>query len=212
MSGKKSSYAIGWLFFGANSDQRMDLYLCGQAATRMMGVFSTCWTLILKGNIELSIVMSIILIICSSIFDSEWLFYVAEQLFNPNTSVDEEHIDFSWYYIGWAICTTIVPFLIGIFAQNLCSRLKKSAQIFIRRAIYSYILINVVIMTAYTVTKWLRDEHSLQVSEMKICDDRNSFNNQHQYSFRAVPFVGALFADSTIFDRIPFGDVASTKL
>lgn len=126
--------------------------------------------MILKGNVELSIVMSIILIICNSIIDSEWLFYVAEQLFNPNISMEEQEIELSLYYIGWAICTTIVPFLIGIFTQKICLRLKKPAQIFIRRAIYSYILINVIIMTVYTVAKWLQAEHSLKVNK-KVCDD-----------------------------------------
>lgn len=188
----------------------MALYLSGTAATRMMGVFSTCWTMILKGNIELSIVMSIILIICSSIIDSEWLFYTAEQLFNPNNTMEEQGIDLSWYYIGWAICTTIVPFLIGIFAQNICLRLKKPARIFIRRAIYSYILINVIIMTVYTVAKWLQAEHSLRVNELQI---RNVFffETSNQCSFLVVPCAGVLFANPTIFNWIPFGNATSTK-
>lgn len=164
---KKSSYAIGWAFFGANSEQRLALYLSGTASTRLMGVFSTCWTMIVNGNIELSIVMSIVIIICNSIIDAEWIFYVAEQLFNPNTSMKSEGIDLSFYYIAWAICTTIIPFLIGIFAQHLCLRLKKPAQIFIRRAILSYILINLVIMTVYSVAKWLYTEHTVKVNKKK---------------------------------------------
>lgn len=172
---KKSSYAIGWAFFGANSEQRLALYLSGTASTRLMGVFSTCWTMILNGNIELSIVMSIVIIICNSIIDAEWIFFVAEQLFNPNNSMDNQDIDLSLYYIGWAICTTIVPFLIGIFTQKICLRLKKPAQSFIRRAILSYILINVVIMTVYTVAKWLHTEHSLKVNEIKFGIDQKKF-------------------------------------
>lgn len=128
-----------------------------------MGVFSTCWAMVLYANVELSIVISIVVIICSSIIDAEFLFYLAEQLFNPNGSMDKQSIDIDVYYIGWAICTTIVPFLIGIFTQMICLRLKKPAQIFIRRAIASYILINVVIMTVYTMAKWIQTEHSLKV-------------------------------------------------
>lgn len=159
----KSSYAIGWVFFGSNSEQRLALYLSGTTSTRLMGVFSTCWAMVLYANVELSIVISIVVIICSSIIDAEFLFYLAEQLFNPNGSMDKQCIDIDVYYIGWAICTTIVPFLIGIFTQMICLRLKKPAQIFIRRAIASYILINVVIMTVYTVAKWIQTEHSLKV-------------------------------------------------
>lgn len=163
----KSSYAIGWVLFGANHHNRLALYFSGTASTRLMGVLATCWTMILNGNIELSIVMSIITIICSSIIDTEWLFYLAEQLFNPSESMDEQSIDLDVYYIGWAICTTIIPFLIGIFTQNICLRLKKPARIFIRRAIFSYILINVTIMTVYTMAIWLQAEHSLKVNENK---------------------------------------------
>lgn len=172
----KSSYAIGWVFFGGNSEQRLALYLSGSAATRMMGVFSTCWTMVLAANVELSIVMSIVVVICSSIFDAEFLFGLAERLFNPNDTIEKQLIDFDLYYIGWAICTTIVPFFIGICTQMTCLRVRKPAQIFIRRAILSYILINVVLMTAYTVVKWLRAEHSLKVREIsqtRKIDDGN---------------------------------------
>lgn len=159
----KSSYAFGWIFFAANSQQRLALYLSGIATTRLMGVLSTCWTMILNGNIELSIVMSIVIIICSSIIDAEWIFYVAEKLFNPNNSMEKQTIDINIYYIGYVICTTTIPFLIGLFTQHVCLQLKKQAQIFIRRAIFSYVLMNVIIMTVYTVANWLRTDHSLKV-------------------------------------------------
>lgn len=160
----KSSYIFGWIFFADHAEHRVSLFSSGGAtATRLMGVFSNCWTVVLKGNIELSVVMSIAIIIISTTIHSKWLFNLGEQLFSGNISTHPSEIELDVYYIMWTLCSTIVPFLIGLFIQTMSSHTRKYARIMVESAVCSYILSNFVIMTGYTAVNWMYSDISFMV-------------------------------------------------
>lgn len=165
----KSSYLFGWIFFADQAEHRLSLFTGGgPASTRLKGVFSNCWTVILNGNIELSVVMSIAIIIISATIRSKWLFSLGEQLFSDSSSIHPTDIEVDVYHIMWTLCSTIVPFLIGLFIQITFKQTKKYAAIIVERTVFSYILSNFVIMTGYSVVNWVYSDISFKVSKKLV--------------------------------------------
>lgn len=153
------------MFFAGNADNRLSLF--SSAVTRLKGVYSTCWIVVLNGNIELSVVMSIVITISFSVIPSQWLFAIGESLFNSDTSNGTlYHMKFNLYiyYIIWTLCSTIVPLLIGLCIQNIYPQSKEYAVKLVNRAVFSYILLNFVIMTVHDIVGWIHSDASFKVS------------------------------------------------
>lgn len=130
----------------------------------MKGVFSNCWTVVLNGNIELSVVMSIADTILSTIVHTKYLFKLCEELFTGGSSVVSTNVDLDVYHILWTLCSTIIPFLLGLSLQCCCRIGKKLADKTIEHIIFSYILTNFGIMTAYTIIDWMHSDVTFKVS------------------------------------------------
>lgn len=165
----KSNYLFGWMFFAGNADDRLSLFSSG--ATRLMGVFSTCWIVVLDGNMELSVVMSIVITISFSIIRSRWIFAAGEILFNSNSSngaFDHMELNLYVFYIIWTLCSTIIPLLIGLCIQNIYPQTKEYAVKLVKRAVFSYILLNFVIMTVHDIVGWIHSNASFTVSHKHI--------------------------------------------
>lgn len=147
--------------FFAGSFERVSLFM--GAATRLKGVLSNCWTIVLNGNIELSVIMSIADTILSTIFHTKWLFRICEQLFTGRSSYDSTHIDLDIFHITWTFWSTITPFLIGLSLQHCCLWGRKLADKIIEHVIFSYILAHFGIMTAYTIIDWIHSDVTFMV-------------------------------------------------
>lgn len=114
------------MFFwnGDNADKE---YYGIRPALNFMVILSNCWTVVLGGNIELSLVISVVTAVLSTIIQSRWLYSLGERIFSAEQSNDLVKIDLNAYYILSTLCFSLVPLFIGFLIQFFWPKTKGHA-------------------------------------------------------------------------------------
>ncbi|XP_055298944.1 uncharacterized protein LOC129566756 [Sitodiplosis mosellana] len=108
-------YSLGLLLFKDKIPLRMGLFL---TALKPTGAFSTAWTIILNGNIDLSVTICVVNTVLSYGMTTFWLSTLVKQI---SDNVDIEIIT-PFLSFNRTISYTIVPLAVGILLQYIFRR------------------------------------------------------------------------------------------
>ncbi|XP_055299143.1 sodium/bile acid cotransporter 4-like isoform X2 [Sitodiplosis mosellana] len=107
------SCVLGLLLFPDNVEIRFGLFATGISS---MGVSSSLWSVILTGNVELSIIVNVLNTILAYGTTPFWLFKLGTSI------VDSENFGVPYNLITQYICFSFIPLLVGIFIQYIFPR------------------------------------------------------------------------------------------
>lgn len=114
-----------------------------------MLVISHCLTLLLGGNIELSLVANVPIVLLSQYVGAERLFYVYEQVFNSDNVDNRFGAASSGFNFVWPLFISIVLSLFGVLIQCIWPKSKQCATTILRHLSIFYVLVVLIISYSY---------------------------------------------------------------
>lgn len=127
-----------------------------------MLTLSNCLTVLLGGNIELSLVTSTITTFLSQYIKYERYFMLFERIFNGNQTKDQVLLfELDTYNYLWPLCFSILFSIIGVLIQCAWPQSKKYAVTALRRISVLYILNYFFIMIGFVLLVTFTFKNSL---------------------------------------------------